>query len=236
MLQFHRKWHLSQCKGRNLSLRFTAKSIQAWGFFEAARDFTLVIAHKYKMPLSLFDHLCLGIFTLYLPTGKTSTLWNFPSWKTGKVPPTLGEMKSHGRLDSSLTPKIPLWCSRNIAGSLCCPKAFHLKEQFMRMKFHFCSPLSLSSDTTTAGRWQSWVWLWRFMYCTRGEVLIWEWFWFINYLDLNDLEVGPRIFAQLSKCLCKLLSHTVPYHFTSSATAFAWKSTPPNYWRLCKVI
>ena len=50
------------------------------------RDFTLVIAHKYDMPLSLFDHLRLSILTLHLPTGKASTLWRFPYCKTGKVP------------------------------------------------------------------------------------------------------------------------------------------------------
>lgn len=52
--------------------------------WQLARDFTLVIAHKYDMPLSLFD--CLGILTLHLPTRKASTLWHFPYCKTGKYP------------------------------------------------------------------------------------------------------------------------------------------------------
>lgn len=44
------------------------------------------------MPLSLFDHLCLGSFTLYLSTGKASPLWHFPSWKTSKDPPRWNEV------------------------------------------------------------------------------------------------------------------------------------------------
>lgn len=50
------------------------------------RDFALVIAHKYAMPLLLFDHLCLGILTLHLPTGRAPTLQHFPYCKTGRVP------------------------------------------------------------------------------------------------------------------------------------------------------
>lgn len=167
-------------------------------------------------------------FTLCLPT---STLWHSPSWKTGKAPPQ-GEMESHGRRDPSLTTKIlPSGSSsRNIAGSLCCPKVFHLKEQSIWIEFHFCAPLSLSSDTSTAGKWQSWLWLWRFIYRTRGEILIWEWFVIHEWPDLDstDWELGPRISAQLSKCLCKLLPHTVTYHFTRSATASACKITEDN--------
>lgn len=39
-------------------------------------------------------------------------------------------------------------------------------------------------------------------------------------LDLIDLQVSPRLSAQLSKCLCELLSHTVTYCFTHSVTCF----------------
>lgn len=149
-----------------------------------------------------------------------------------------GEMKCHGRPESSLTAKIPLWgsSSRNIAGSLCCPKVFHLKEQLMWIKFHFSDPLSLSSDTTTGGKWQSWVWLQRFIYHAWREVPIWEPFVIHEWsdLDLTDSEVGPRISAPLSKCLCKLLSQCyVPLH--TFCYSFCVQNQPQNHWRQCKI-
>lgn len=45
----------------------------------------------------------------------------------------------------------------------------------------------------------------------------------MNDLDLIDLEVSPRVSAQLSKCLCKLRAHIVTYHVTNSVTFFACK-------------
>lgn len=94
---------------------------------------------------------------------------------------------------------------------------------FMQISFHFCTPLSLSSDTTTAGYEQLWFYVDLLLILTEKSSygndlwsrIVWS---ALNWYRRNrvrvDTDVNPWVSAELSKHLCKLLSFVVTCHLT----------------------
>lgn len=50
------------------------------------KHLTLITAHKYAITLSVFDHLHLGILSLYVSTRDASTFWHFLITRQEKSP------------------------------------------------------------------------------------------------------------------------------------------------------